>query len=80
MDIDSRSFEERAAQERFSLKLDALLRIEFEDFFRLGQKEKAKDIKPIVDILTANVTNEKLSDSDFRSLAAGELVRLNLKV
>lgn len=80
MDIANRRFEERASQERFNLKIDALLRIEFEDFFRLGQKEKAKDIKPIIDILTANVTNEKLSDADFRGLVAGELVRLNLKV
>ena len=80
MDITNRRFEERVAQERFSLKLDALLRIEFEDFFRLGQKEKAKDIKIIVDTLTANADNEKISDSVFRSLVAGELVRLNLKL
>ena len=80
MDIANKSFEERVSQERFNIKIDALLRIEFEDFFRLGQREKAKDVKVFIDRLVEDMSDTHLSNAEFRTLVVNGLARISLKL
>lgn len=55
-------------KENIERALKPLLRSEFRDFYRRGVHDTCRSLGGQIDTLEANVNNDRLTDSQFRSL------------